>query len=812
MCKYRRENCSVFWSWLLILGLACTTSVLPAQVSSTSFLEQILVQQTNLAHLKAHDFPIEGTQFYKNKHWLAINPNRHKEAESALSFPFASGMYDVIFIGVGENDGASSYKVWISGEEIGDFRCGMSQHSFEEGTLFSDLWENVAIKAGAEVKVQAKVGSADGQEYSRGRWAGLIFAPQGQGKSVLQQNREKGFSENVNVLAAPTASTPAIRTRDGDGAIRMEGELKQWHKVTLSLAGPFVQETEAEPNPFLDYRMTVRFTHESGAPVYDVPGYFAADGNAAETSAKAGNIWRAHLSPDKEGSWEYEVFFEQGKMVTLADVPWASTLLPYHGKKGSFQIQATNKEGRDFRSKGRLEYVGKHFLQFKGDGSYFLKAGADAPETLLAYEDFDDTYTAKTPLKTWSAHLQDWNSGDPTWQGQKGKGLIGALNYLAKKGANAFSFLTYNAGGDGDNVWPFVKRESKYQYDCSKLDQWQIVFDHAQQLGLYLHFKLQETENDDNEHGDKASVPESLDGGDLGPQRRLYLREMIARYGYLLALNWNLGEENTQSKAARQAMAAYIKEVDPYPHHIVLHTYPRQQNQVYTPLLGEASALTGVSLQNDWKATHRLTVEWREKSAAAGRPWVVANDEQGSASQGVPPDPGYQGYQANQIAYDLHDIRKQVLWGNLMAGGAGVEYYFGYKLPQNDLICEDFRSRDQSWDYCRIALQFFKGLSIPYWEMENQDALIGNPEHEKEKFCLAKEDEIYLVYLAYAETAELDLTKVNGKFTVEWFNPRQGGALGRGKVKRVKGGKVVSLGKAPHDPVEDWLVVVRKWK
>lgn len=814
MCNNQRQGHPTIWPWLLIACLAIWPGFLRAQEQAPSFLKQVLEQQGTVPHLKAHDFPLTGTSFYKNKHWLAINPNQHKEAVSATAFPFASAMYDVIFIGVGENDGASSYTVWIGGQEIGDFTCGMSQHSFEEGVLFSDLWENIDVKRGAEIKVKAKVGSADGQEYSRGRWAGLIFAPQGQGRAILQQNQAKGFRENVNApsVSAPASSAPAKNARDGDGSIQIEGELKQWHKVTLRMAGPFAQEGQAEPNPFLDYRMTVRFTHESGAPAYEVPGYFAADGNAAETSATAGNIWRAHLAPDKVGRWDYEVSFQQGKMVTLADVPWSSQLAPYDGKRGSFQVQATDKTGRDFRSRGRLEYVGKHFLQFKGDGSYFLKAGADAPETLLAYEDFDDTYTVKTKLKTWSAHLQDWKSGDPVWKGQKGKGLIGALNYLAGKGANAFSFLTYNAGGDGDNVWPFVKREAKYQYDCSKLDQWQIVFDHAQQLGLHLHFKLQETENDDNQHGEKASVPESLDGGELGPQRRLYLREIIARYGYLLALNWNLGEENTQSKEARQAMAAYIAEMDPYPHNIVLHTFPRQQHQVYTPLLGNASALTGVSLQNDWKATHRLTLEWRKKSAEAGRPWVVANDEQGSASQGVPPDPGYKGYKANQIAYDLHDIRKQVLWGNLLAGGAGVEYYFGYKLPENDLVCEDFRSRDQSWDYCRIALRFFEDLSVPFWEMENKDALIGNPDHNKDKFCLAKPGELYLVYLAYAETTELDLQGVEGRFTVEWFNPRKGGALGRGKVKRVKGGKLVSLGKAPLDPGEDWLVVVRKWK
>ena len=63
------------------------------------------------------------------------------------------------------------------------------------------------------------------------------------------------------------------------------------------------------------------------------------------------------------------------------------------------------------------------------------------------------------------------------------------------------SLMPYNAGGDGDNVWPFVDRDDKFHYDVSKLDQWQIVFDHAQAKGIYLHFKLQEQENDDGTSG-----------------------------------------------------------------------------------------------------------------------------------------------------------------------------------------------------------------------------------------------------------------------------------------------------------------------
>lgn len=631
---------------------------------------------------------------------------------------------------------------------------------------------------------------------------------------VNQQSKQIDRGQEMNLKF----SDPTMRLDDGDGKVIISGELKRWHKVTLTMDGPFAHELDKEPNPFTDYRMTVTFKHESGTPIYSVPGYFAADGNASETSADHGIKWRAHLSPDKTGEWFYEISFMKGEMVAIIDIPWSNKLVPYDGIKGSFKIDETDKIGKDFRSKGRLEYVGKNHLQFQGNREYFLKAGPDSPETFLGYSDFDGTYTVFSqtwkvivPLKSYSKHLSDWKEGDPTWQNGKGKGIIGALNYLSNKGLNAFSFLTYNAGGDGDNVWPFIKRDEKYNYDCSKLDQWQIVFDHAQAKGLYLHFKTQETEIDDNISRGQKVVINSLDGGDLGPQRRLYCRELVARFSYLLALNWNLGEENTQSTQQLKDMARYIDEKDPYRHNIVLHTYPNSQDKVYLPLLGKNSDLTGVSLQNAWNSVHKQTLKWINESNASGKPWVVANDEQNPALQGVPPDPGFGGYAPNK-GYDIHDIRKQTLWGNLMAGGAGVEYYFGDIPPESDMQCENYRSRDKSWTYCAIALNFFKTHNIPFWEMANRNSLIGNNDNNQEKYCLAKDDELYLIYLGYTPTTTLDLTNAKGHFSVSWFNPREGGKLLKSKVKKVNAGKIVDLGLAPNNSKEDWLILIQKSK
>jgi hypothetical protein len=593
----------------------------------------------------------------------------------------------------------------------------------------------------------------------------------------------------VVCLIVPSLATAAMiapRQPDGAGGIEITGDRKPWHKLTLTLDGPFARELDDAPNPFTDCRMAVRFTHESGEPDYVVPGYFAADGNAADSSAECGTKWRAHLSPDKPGKWSYMVSFRRGEGAALALEDAGNPVAPYDGAMGEFVITAPGTSGP--RTRGRLTYVGKHHLQFAGDRSFFLKAGADAPETLLAYADFDGTEAKKknVPLKTWKPHLRDWKPGDPSWQGGKGKGLIGALNYLASKGMNAFSFIPYNAGGDGDNVWPFVSRDRKLHYDCSKLDQWGIVFDHATARGLYLHFKLQETEMD-----------RALDGGKLGPERKLYCRELVARFGHALALNWNIGEENKQSTVEVLDMVRYLRSIDPYRHHVVIHTFPNQQEKVYRPLLGKETGLTGTSLQNDWKQVHPLTAKWIRESARAGHPWVVTNDEQGPADLGVPPDPDYPG--KAKAPYSIDDIRKFTLWGNLMAGGAGVEYYFGYQLAQNDLLCEDWRSRDASWDYARIALDFFRDHEIPFQDMACSDERVGNPRHDNSAYCLAKGNEVILVYLPEGGECELDLP-ATANLKLAWFNPRNGEL---GPARPLASPRL----KAPDQ--HDWLALIR---
>jgi hypothetical protein len=279
---------------------------------------------------------------------------------------------------------------------------------------------------------------------------------------------------------------------------------------------------------------------------------------------------------------------------------------------------------------------------------------------------------------------------------------------------------------------------------------------------------------------------------------------LIARFSHHLGITWNLGEENGplhwtpkgQTDKDRKAMAQYIKQNDPYQNYIALHTHsnPKDQDLFLTPLLGY-EYLDGPSMQTHHPHDiHDITVKWINESKDFGKSWVVTQDEIGPAHTGAKPDVDDPEH---------NDIRAQVLWGNLMAGGAGVEWYFGYKFAHNDLKCEDWRSRDILWDQTRFAMEFFQN-HIPFETMESADGLTSNT-HD---YVFANEDNVYVIYLPKVEETQLDLTNSKSKFSVKWYNPRTGGALQNGSTKIIKGGSKVFIGFPPSKD-KDWVALIQ---
>ena len=559
--------------------------------------------------------------------------------------------------------------------------------------------------------------------------------------------------------------------------------------VRIAVLAPQEMSEDGSPNPFTDRRLTVTFRHDGQS--FSVPGFFAADGDAAESGATAGRVWRATFCPPAAGEWTYTADWAEGDDVATDADAVGRTIA-----EGELTV-ADAVENAGFYSTGPIAVdreAQRYRLGLSGD--VWTKFGADSPENFLAFIDFDGTYRhdkkndreGDTPLNTstlhrFEPHAQDAREGDPTWRGGKGKNILGAVNYLADQGMNSVYFLTMNVTGDGKDVWPWTSHTERRRFDVSKLAQWDRVFGHMQRRGVAMHVVLQETEND-----------QLLDDGDLGPDRKLYLREVVARFGYHPGVVWNIGEENTQTPEQVRAMAAYIRKIDPLGHPVKMHTFPNKMAEGYRPLLGE-DTLDGVSLQvGNPKNVHAQTVQWLTESREAGRPWVAELDEIGPAKVGVKPD-------ADDPRHDL--VRREVLWPHLMAGGGGCEWYFGYKHAHHDLTAEDWRSRAEMWRQTRVAKEFVAGL--PLAGMRSADGLVG----EDGVHVLAG-NETYVVYLKSVRDVSLDLSDADGEFTVRWLNPLKGGEPAAGTVGTIEGGGRASLGLPSGSAEGDWVCVVQK--
>lgn len=577
------------------------------------------------------------------------------------------------------------------------------------------------------------------------------------------------------------------------GKVNISGEMKQWHTIVLNIDGPLVSENDV-PNPFLNYRLNVEFS--KGNKIYLVPGFFAADGNAANTGAEKGNKWRVNFVPDEPGTWNYRVSFRKGENISIVAKADTGISVAPDGFQGTFQISPSDKKGRDFRAKGRVVLPdAEKYLKFKGSGEYFMKSGADSPENFLAYVDFDQTHsiTGKVKLKDYAPHLESFREGDPTWGMDKGKGIIGALNYLAAQNVNSVYMLTMNIQGDGNDVWPWNDENERYRFDCSKLDQWDIVFTHMDTIGMMKHFVLQETENEC-----------LLDIGWTETQRKLYLREIVARFGHYLGITWNFGEENGivpwskwgQDKAQKHQMANYFKSINPYDNYLVVHTHSRESDRQNTlnDWLGFKN-LDGFSFQvHHTDEINQVVQEWMSLAADSGHVLAGQLDEIGPANLGVVSDSADPG----------HDIiRKEALWGSLMAGANGVEWYFGYKNKHNDLTTNDFSTRKNMWFQTHVATKFF--ATLPLNEMSPNNSLTAN----KNDYVFAAEPEIYVIYLPEGGSTAINLDN-QSNYEVKWYNPREGGSLMDGSITTVKGNMNTRLGNPPKDDEKDWVILLKK--
>ncbi len=595
----------------------------------------------------------------------------------------------------------------------------------------------------------------------------------------------------------------------------VSGTGARFESVTLTLVGPDMDEREGR-NPFADVRLD--WTVTQGDKSWVIPGYFAGCGDAADSGCTGGNIWRAHFVPPHEGSYSWKIDFRSGP--GMATSPGPGKRLSGHGSSGSFAISGQSSD--PVRARGLLQYTGETYYRFAGDNSVFFKFGPDAPENMLAFSDFDGTPDYKGFRKSWDAHVGDLTGEGAAYlwgQTKSGAGLLGMIDYLAGAGANSVSMLLWNAGGDDRNVFPHLLAVPPQEYadmkpmaqwsdgliqdrfDISKLDQWQRALSYADKRGLHLHFKLQETENDT-----------FMDGGALGPMRKLYLREMVARFGHFLALTWNLGEENVQHPGDVRHMASYLAALDPYDHPLVLHSYP-DQKQRYRAFLGPDSSLNGLSLQgrlDDITDLRPDVITWLREAQLAGKPMVMAYDEPGRADGGAGVDPDYPDDRLpskRDVILDPDLFLRDGLWNALTAGANGVEAYYGYRTGCSDLDCQDHRTRARLWREGKVALDFFRQH---VGDRAVRMIAADHVTHAQDDFVFAEPGEFYVIVPGAGETVMVT-GGIEGRFTIRWFDRVNGGALQIGSIAEVDNHpRNTPIGEPPEGGSGKWIAVVSR--
>jgi len=500
--------------------------------------------------------------------------------------------------------------------------------------------------------------------------------------------------------------------RAGLGADRDLGELGTFHKwhKVEVVLAGPESSVTADPNPF-EILVTVAFEGPGGT--FKVPAFYDGDGRGGPS----GNVWKARFSPNATGRWTFIASSGEPRL---------------DGDHGSFTVDAAPGDAPAFFRWGRLQYAGGHYLKF-ADGGYWIKAGLDDPENFLG-KPFGD------------------------WEGKKK-----IVDYLSGKGCNSIYVMTNTiAPGDEDDTWPWLgetpaaAKANSSRFDPARLARWDDFFAYCQMRNVVLHIVLL----DDSAWHDF--------------DHELYYREMIARFGYLPAIIWNIGEEAFEAYRKNEQqleLAALLRRLDPYRHPVTVHLgpdWPHMGSQDFdlTSIQtkpGGNSDFTTVTMPD----LNAIVTTNRQASAAKGRPLAVMIDE----APGV-----------NRVdEATRYKLRSAVLYPVFLGGGGFELHYRDQEMTPQAL--------GPMLDDMRRARELVE--SLPFEQMAPRNELVSAAGGG---LCLARPGAAYAIYLKDGGAAQLDLGGLAGAYQVKWFDVTRG-TTAAGPV--ITGGGKRSLGTPP---------------
>lgn len=702
---------------------------------------------------------------------------------------------------------------------------------------------------------------------------------------------------NTHAGSPCSGSTPVCVEGSDSCEAASSDEVEQWHTFRLDFTDNEETYTEAQttPNPHYDRRLVTVMTspaavcssnddcHGAGTCSstqcsYQVEGFWDADGDPGTTHATSGNIFSVRFSPPYIGNWTWVARFCEGTDAALSTAAECSTggftndalglaectTLPC---TGGFSVVPSTATGRDFRSptKGWLTNnsgfnsgEGAHYLSFAGGTpGWWMKLGMGTGEGFLGYEGFDNTDLTCTPgyacvqTKTYANHTQHWDSGDPTFEcsgcslNDDGRGIIGLINYLAEPAAGVngvnSKYVMMNSSPDGDTcaAHPFVTgtntAQTRRHFDVSKLAQWNIVFEHMTKKGILLNALLGESENDEDMQDTATSCTGSTTNC-IGSARKIYFRELQARFGHNPAIEWTLDEENGFTNPARASYLQWIKAVDPYDHPTSVHTQNSAAgvDEIYEDTesgvaLHHASGsraawdddldMTSIQIAPT-KGTYDIYDEcfggtsslgvragWRTQSDSDAMRWICSIDEPQACVYS----------EASGSSTSMQSCRTGLIWPGLLGGLGGYEQY--HKQSGTGSVGHGF---DPCVNDFSLVESTIRWLGIADTVFNNGTDLGGLTYSESETYVTdGASTNVYQAavagtkYLAYSPAnASLTLTNLtSGTYSVNWVNPASGqvcacdsGSCSSGQVTG-DGTADPSVGDCPCCTVDALLIV-----
>lgn len=338
-------------------------------------------------------------------------------------------------------------------------------------------------------------------------------------------------------------------------AAMVAGPMRAWRTLVLNFWGP---ERVESPETFRDFRLELTLRDARSGERLRIPGFFAGDGTAADTSATGGSVWRAMFTPPSDGEWNYVASFRSGPEIAVSRDPEAGQRVdPIDGARGRLLIAPTSPGGPDLRELGPIA-LGDGGYAFPRSAASLLEHAAPALDDLLALRDFDGAGVFEdAPERDGSGAA--WRPGDPIWADGRGRTAIGLLNAASDSGATSIHLKPLSAARQGEarlawraSPWAPPPRgeaqpgdAAELCFDVSRLAQWEIAFAHAQALGLVLNVDLERPD------GRAEAAPLA---------RALFLREMVARFAHHNGLVWRIAAGSPDIDTL-QAFDAYQRPI-----------------------------------------------------------------------------------------------------------------------------------------------------------------------------------------------------------------------------------------------------------